>query len=311
MPGHRTDGRRIALAVEGGGMRGVVGGGMVAAFEQLNMLHCFDAIYGSSAGAVSAAYFVASQARYGVTIFYENINNRTFLDPKRLLFSSKPVLSLEFLLDHVCRYEKPLDVDRILSSSVPLRVLATSVTSLQTVVLEGFADRKELFEALRCSARIPGIAGPPVVFKGDKYLDAAVTESIPFKRLVAEGFTDAVALMTRPFGVGRSTANIIERHLIAPRLKSYNHELPGLYLNRPKEYIKELGEIYAAVTSGEPLRVLPVQKLACEPTVPSTSIRRSELVAGAKAGYAAVYRALGLSVPQLVEIITPFEVPEH
>jgi predicted acylesterase/phospholipase RssA len=36
---------------------------MVAALEQLNLLNSFDAIYGSSAGAISGAYFHASQAR--------------------------------------------------------------------------------------------------------------------------------------------------------------------------------------------------------------------------------------------------------
>jgi hypothetical protein len=36
-PGNRTDGRRLALAIEGGGMRGVVSGGLVAALEQLKV----------------------------------------------------------------------------------------------------------------------------------------------------------------------------------------------------------------------------------------------------------------------------------
>src|SRR5947209_1851988 len=82
-PGSRADNRTIALAVEGGGMRGVVSAGMVAALEQLDLLHSFDVVYGASAGAVSAAYFVAGQARYGTTIFYDDINNRRFIDLRR------------------------------------------------------------------------------------------------------------------------------------------------------------------------------------------------------------------------------------
>ena len=35
MPGERTDGRRIALAVEGGGMRGCVSAGMVNIYAQI------------------------------------------------------------------------------------------------------------------------------------------------------------------------------------------------------------------------------------------------------------------------------------
>src|SRR5262245_41066333 len=47
-----NDGASLALCIEGGAMRGVVSAGMVVGLEQLKMLNCFDAIYGSSAGAI-------------------------------------------------------------------------------------------------------------------------------------------------------------------------------------------------------------------------------------------------------------------
>ncbi len=46
-PGRRTDGHRIALVVEGGAMRGVVSGGMVAGLEALGLRDAFDVVYGS------------------------------------------------------------------------------------------------------------------------------------------------------------------------------------------------------------------------------------------------------------------------
>src|SRR4051794_4948860 len=84
-PGARSDRRRVALIIEGGGMRGVVSAGMVAALEQLELQEVFDGVFGASAGAVTGAYFIAGQARYGTTIFYEDINNRKFIDLTRLL----------------------------------------------------------------------------------------------------------------------------------------------------------------------------------------------------------------------------------
>jgi hypothetical protein len=77
------DGARIALAIEGGAMRGVVSAGMVAALEQLGLTDAFDAVYGSSAGAINGAYFLAGQANLGVTIYSEDINNRHFIDLRR------------------------------------------------------------------------------------------------------------------------------------------------------------------------------------------------------------------------------------
>src|SRR5437762_13550 len=74
-PLKRVDGFKLGLAIEGGSMRGVVSAGMVTALEYLQLLNVFDSVYGSSAGAFNGAFFVANQAAYGTTIYYENINN--------------------------------------------------------------------------------------------------------------------------------------------------------------------------------------------------------------------------------------------
>ena len=48
----------------------------------------FDAVYGASAGAINATYFLTGQ-REGVDIYAEDIANRTFCDLSRLLGPSK------------------------------------------------------------------------------------------------------------------------------------------------------------------------------------------------------------------------------
>lgn len=60
-PGQRTDGARIGLAIEGGGMRGAVSAGAAAALNLLGLSDAFDAVYGSSAGALIAAFFISRQ----------------------------------------------------------------------------------------------------------------------------------------------------------------------------------------------------------------------------------------------------------
>lgn len=61
-------------------MRGVVLGAMIAALEKLGFSDCLDAVCGASAGAMAAAYFVAGNASVGATIYYEQINNRHFIN---------------------------------------------------------------------------------------------------------------------------------------------------------------------------------------------------------------------------------------
>lgn len=48
-PGERDDGATVGLAIEGGGMRGVVSGAMVTALEDLGYANAFDRVYACSA----------------------------------------------------------------------------------------------------------------------------------------------------------------------------------------------------------------------------------------------------------------------
>ena len=61
-PGLRQTGDKfkIALAIEGGGMRGAVAAGSAAAIHFLGLNDAIDVVYGSSAGAMIGAYFVLS-----------------------------------------------------------------------------------------------------------------------------------------------------------------------------------------------------------------------------------------------------------
>src|SRR5579884_4151607 len=74
-----TDGRKVGLIVEGGAMRGVISCASLMALEELGLTDVFDEVYGASAGAVNAAYFLAGQAAYATSIYYQKINNTRYL----------------------------------------------------------------------------------------------------------------------------------------------------------------------------------------------------------------------------------------
>ena len=90
--GECDDGHRIALAIEGGGMRGSVGAGMAAALLSLGFGDCFDDVYGASAGALVGAGFVAAAGggkpswRSGCSVYYDMLTgtSRRFIDTQML-----------------------------------------------------------------------------------------------------------------------------------------------------------------------------------------------------------------------------------
>ena len=47
------------------------------------MTDVFDHVYGTSAGAMNASYFITGQARLGIRIYYEDMNRRAVVNPWR------------------------------------------------------------------------------------------------------------------------------------------------------------------------------------------------------------------------------------
>ena len=84
VPGNRSDSHVVSLAIEGGGMRGVVAAGMCAVMEEAGLVPAFDRIYGCSAGAITGCFTAAGQAVLWATTF-EDIAGREFIDPARAL----------------------------------------------------------------------------------------------------------------------------------------------------------------------------------------------------------------------------------
>lgn len=283
------DGVSIALVVEGGAMRGVISAGMVWALEDLGLTSAFDAVYGASAGSINAAYFLAGQAGIGTTIYFQDINNRSFIDLSRPL-RGRPIVNLGFLIDDVARERKRLDTARVLASATPLTVLATDVDSRTSVAFRGFASSEQLFGALRAGATMPVVAGGPCRFQGHCLLDASLSEPIPLPTAEAAGHTHIVVLLTRS-GAMQERPSAFDRYFVGPRLRRISPELANRYLTRSGPYKTiveaiESGSGLSGHTSVTGVRVegLRVSKLECRPNVLSNAAQR---------GYAAAMAIFG------------------
>ena len=269
-------------------MRGVVAAGMMTALEDLGMTSAFDGVYGSSAGAICGAYFLARQAALGARIFSEDINNRRFASRARGL-TGGAIINLDFLVYHVMVRRKPLNAAAVVAASTPLAVIATDVASGETALLRHFADEDELRSALRAGATMPVVAGGPYPFRGRRYFDASLTEPIPLPSADAEGFTHIVVLLTRPRGVPRDVS-WFDRWIVAPSLKRVSPTLASRYLARTAPYAALQDEIASGRSRATGAAVLGVRPAI---TVSRLERDRQRLLAGAASGRDAVMTALG------------------
>jgi predicted patatin/cPLA2 family phospholipase len=103
-PGNRatTDTARLALSMEGGGMRGAVSAGMAAAIASLGLCDAFDVIYGSSAGSVIGAYMVSRQMCLDVYVDILPAAKKSFVCKKRLV-SSMATQAVDWVLEYLMR----------------------------------------------------------------------------------------------------------------------------------------------------------------------------------------------------------------
>ena len=194
LPGRRSDGHQVSLAIEGGGTRSVVAAGMCAVLEEAGLVAAFDRIYGCSAGAITSCFTAAGQAVMWATTF-EDTTGRELIDPTRVL-RRRPVLDLGFLFDTVIAKRKPLSGDG-LARGPELRVLAVSVNDATLRVLGDFSETAELLAAVRVSCSIPVIGGAPSVFRGEPMVDGGLLEPIPYVTALREGASHVLVLRTR------------------------------------------------------------------------------------------------------------------
>ena len=195
-PGHRDDQYRIALSIEGGGMRGTVSAGMALALHELGLVPSFDAVYGSSAGAITGAWLLSSTPE-GLRGWADPDYARTLIRWSSLL-RGRPVVDVHTLVEVVYQTEFPMDFDSVLANPVEYHPLGTDAESGESTDLRPLiADPVELRLALRASASLPFLAGPPVELRGRRFYDAGVAESVPFRTPRAQGATHVLVLRSR------------------------------------------------------------------------------------------------------------------
>lgn len=292
LPGQRADGQRIALAIEGGGMRGTVSAGMALALHERGMLPAFDAVYGSSAGAITGAWLVSSRPE-GLRGWADPDYARTLIRWSGLL-RGRPVVDVRTLIEVVYQTEFPMDFGSVLASEVPLHPLATDAASGESADLRPLiGDPAELRLALRASASLPFLAGPPVTMRGRRFYDAGVAESIPLRTPLAQGATHLVVLRSRiariipsgaPAPVLRAPRDI--RLLARTFLRRESPELRAALLSRGSRTLADVRRIAELEGAGKALSIHPA---VGAPAVSRLTTDGALLAAAFEAGREAVH----------------------
>jgi predicted patatin/cPLA2 family phospholipase len=284
-PGERDDPHRVAVVLEGGGMRGVVSAGMTAALERLGLTRCFDLVVGSSAGALNAAALLGGVARPAAAMYHTVLASRRFVNPVRLLFG-RPALDVRFVLAHA---DGDLDAERhqrTIASPIDFHCVALDVDSAKPREFSGMKTKDELWQVLLATTRMPWIGGEPVAIGSHRYIDGALTCPIPVGNAIDAGATHVLVLQTRPYGVPRSAGGRVGESLIARYLRRLNPALVPIWharIDQYEELVEDIARRSAAPHGNRP-HVLGLRPPAGTPCVTQLERRPEILLSAAQEG---------------------------
>src|SRR4051794_16892792 len=213
-------------------MRGSVSGGMALALDELGLSDAFDAAYGSSAGTLNAMWFVSGRVREGIPTWIDPSLVHELINPRRLLRGG-PGVDITTLVEE--RYEQlaPGLFKDVLAANTELHPIATEVETAAPVDLHHeIEDERTLRLALRATAALPLLAGPPVHLNGRRFIDAGLSAAIPFRAALEDNANHILVLRSRRHGERVDASTGIGAKLTARALRRVSPALERAFLTR-------------------------------------------------------------------------------
>ena len=188
---------RVGLVLEGGAMRGIYTAGVIDTLMKENIL--VDGIIGVSAGALFGMNYKSKQIGR-VKRYNENyIKDKNYFGINSYLKTGN-VMNEEFCFHKLINELDPVDFDEFKNNKVEFYVVVTNIESgnAEYIKINDLRNKDEL-EYLRASGSMPFFS-KIVNVNNKKYLDGAIGDSIPLKKMKELGFDKLIVVLTRPKG---------------------------------------------------------------------------------------------------------------
>jgi predicted patatin/cPLA2 family phospholipase len=226
--------RKIGLVIEGGAMRGVISMAFLTVLEKYRFTDAFDHVWGSSAGAMNAAYFLAGQAESGLALYLEDADSGQYFRKWR----PWNMLDLDAILKKVTGTRQPLDCSKLRATRTKAVVPLTEARTGQgvAVLLNGTDER--IYQVLRAAISIPPYRNTPVELDGHAFLDGGIADPVPINAALEAGCTQIVVLLTRPANFIPRALTWRERTLLRLAVLPKTPEFRRVFLHvRPEHYL--------------------------------------------------------------------------
>ena len=187
-----------ALVMEGGGLRGAFGAGVLDELARQGT-PAFDDLVAVSSGSPTAIYYATGQAAAGTRIWRHHTHSAQLIAARNLL-AGRPIMDIDRL---VRVFQHTVQLDHAALAACPSRVwigLTDCTTGSPRYVR---ATPANVFELLRAAMALPVANGRVVPVEGRPAIDGGVAAPIPLRHALSLHPERTLVVLTRPRGYRR------------------------------------------------------------------------------------------------------------
>ncbi|MBP3441962.1 MAG: patatin family protein [Clostridia bacterium] len=187
---------KVGLIVEGGGMRGIYGCGVLDAFLENDIRFPYG--IGVSAGAANLASFVAEQEGRNYRFYTDYAFDERYMSFKNFVTTGS-FFGMDYIYSELTETVDPINFERLINTEMEYYVVAVDAVTSKPVYFNKEDVRKHRGDVFKASSAVPAMC-KPIEIDGKQYFDGGVSDSIPLKRALSDGCDKVVAVLTRPRG---------------------------------------------------------------------------------------------------------------
>lgn len=187
---------KVGLIVEGGGMRGIYGCGVLDAFLENDIRFPYG--IGVSAGAANLASFVAEQEGRNYRFYTDYAFDERYMSFKNFVTTGS-FFGMDYIYSELTETVDPINFERLINTEMEYYVVAVDAVTSKPVYFNKEDVRKHRGDVFKASSAVPAMC-KPIEIDGKQYFDGGVADSIPLKRALSDGCDKVVAVLTRPRG---------------------------------------------------------------------------------------------------------------
>lgn len=244
---------KTALILEGGGFRGLFTSGVLDYFLEKKVR--FPYVIGVSMGACNGASYISNQHGRNKVVNTAFVNDSRYMSYRRL-FMTGEFFGMDFIFKSIPSGIVPYDFKAYNTTDQTFKIVVTDIGTGEPMYLDNKANMN-LMDALQASASLPFIS-KPVWIDGRPCLDGGISDSIPIKKALEDGYNKFVVILTQPREFVKESSK--SGRMARVMYRKYP-EMQRLLRERHKNYNKARNLVFELEKEGKAFVIEPQVKI--------------------------------------------------